>query len=199
VIHKPSANLNLPNLTFTSKAGGWEVLASGDPPKPIVASTDITYCIAYLVWNDLYQAMDVRMTPNPTPVTLQEIHSLAKRIREIFGSFDIAGIDFKNFLEPEDVTKMLVIVSFESADHFKDMNDFSLLYCNHWGELFFRRFNTTKKFKTFIENGGEKFSGTEMFYYVRRSGLYYEKIIERTKMLVTHIFDGISEQQAKTR
>jgi adenylate cyclase, class 1 len=193
VIHKPSSNLNLPKLTFISKTGEWEVLASGDSPAPVVASADIAYCIAYLVWNDLYQTMEVRMAPNPTPVTLQEIHNLAKRIREIFGSFDITGIDFKNFLDPEKVTKMLLIVSFESSDQFKDMNDFSILYCNHWGELFFRRFNAPKTFKTFIEGGGRKFSGTEMHYYVRRNGLYYEKIIERTKMLVTHIFDGLSE------
>lgn len=195
VIHKPSSILNLPKLTFISKASEWEVVAHGDPPAPVAASTDIAYCIAYLVWNDLYQMMDVRMAPNPTPVTLQEIHNLAKRIREIFGSFDITGIDFKNFLEPENVTKMLVIVSFESADQLRDMNDISILYGNHWGELFFRRFNAPKKFKAFIEDSGDKFSGTEMYYYVRRSGLYYEKIIERTKMLVTHIFDSISEQR----
>jgi hypothetical protein len=97
------------------------------------------------------------------------------------------------------VTKMLVIVSFEGANDLKDMNDFSVLYCNHWGELFFRRFNASLKFKAFIENGGEKFSGTEKYYYVRRSGLYYEKIIDRTKMLVTHIFDGLAAQRAKTR
>ncbi len=199
VIHKPGANLNLPNHTFSSITGGWQVLASGDTPKPVVASSDIAYCIAYLVWNDLYQAMDVRMAPNPTPVTLQEIHNLAKRIGETFGSFDITEIDFKNFLEPEQVTKMLVIVSFESANHLKDMNDFSVLYCNHWGELFFRRFNAPMKFKAFIEDSGEKFSGTKMFYYVRRNSLYFEKIIERTKMLVTHIFTGISDQKGKTK
>jgi len=193
VIHKPTTNLNLPSFTFNSYTGAWQVLASGDPPKPIITSLDIAYCIAYLVWNDLYQSMEVRMTPNPTPVTLQEIHNLAKRIKEIFGSFDITGIDFKNFLEPERVTKMLVIVSFESPNHLKEVNDFSILYCNHWGELFYSQFDTTNKFKAFIKDNGEKFSGTMKYYYVRRNSLYFEKIIERTKMLVTHIFTGISE------
>ncbi|MCL5807330.1 MAG: class I adenylate cyclase [Deltaproteobacteria bacterium] len=192
VIRTPSANLNLPGLTFSSKPGGWQVLASGDSPKPVTASSDITYCIAYLVWNDLFHALDVRMAPNPTPVTLQEIHNLAKRIKEIFGSFDITGIDFKNFLEPEKVTKMLVIVSFESPSHLKDMNDFSVLYCSNWGELFFRRFNSPEKFKAFIKDSGRKFSGMDMCYYVRRNSLYFEKIIERTKMLVTQIFAGLS-------
>jgi adenylate cyclase class 1 len=198
VIHKPSSYLNLPKLTFSSKTGGWQVLASGDHPKVVVSSADIGYCIAYLVWNDLYQPLDVRMAPNPTPVTLNEIQNLARRIKEIFGAFDITNIDFKNFLEPELATKMLLIVSFESANQLRDMNDFSMLYCNHWGELFFRRFNAPKKFKTFIEEGGKKFSGMEMYYYVRRSGFHYEKIIERTKMLVTHIFDSISAHPGET-
>lgn len=193
-IHKPSANLNLPTLTFGTKTGGWQVIAAGDAPRPVVASTDITYCIAYLVWNDLYRAIEVRMAPNSTPVTLQEIHSLAKKIRETFGIFDITEIDFQNFLEPERVDKMLVIVSFESANHLKDINDFSVLYCNHWGELFFRRFNAPKTLKAFIEDNEKMFAGAKMSYYVRRNSLYFEKIIERTKMLVTHIFSGLSDQ-----
>jgi adenylate cyclase, class 1 len=197
VIHKPSARMNLPNLTFSTKPNGWQVLTPGGSAKPVVASTDIAHCIAYLVWNDLYQAMDVRMAPNSTPVTLQEIHSLAKRIREIFGVFDITGIDFKNFLEPQKVTKMLVIVSFECTNNLKGMNDFSILYSNHWGELFFRRFSVPKKFKAFIEDGGGKFSATKMDYYVQRNTLYFEKIIERTKMLVTHIFAGVTDPKAK--
>lgn len=191
MIHKPSANLNLPNFTFTFKTNAWQVLTAGEASKPIVAGPDIAQCIAYLVWNDLYDAMNVRMAPNPTPVTLQEIHNLAKQIREIFGTFDISAIDFENFLEPEKVSKMLVIVSFEGANRPKDINDFSIVYANHWGELFFNRVDSPKKFKAFIENGGRKFSGTQVHYYVRRNSLYFEKIIERTKMLVTHVLTEV--------
>jgi len=64
-----------------------------------------------------------------------------------------------------------------------------IVYENHWGELFFRHFTTLKAFKAFIDDRRQKFTGAQMHYYVRRSSLYYEKIIERTKMLVTHIFD----------
>ena len=194
LIHKPTANINHPNLAFHHRPPEWQVLAAGENARrviadPVIADPDIVYCIAHLVWNDLYRALDVRMAPNPTPVTLQEIHNLAARIREVFGSFDITGVDFKNFLEPEKVTTVLVIVSFAGGQSLKDMNDFSVLYENHWGELFFLRFHTPKAFRTFIEDRQEKFSGARTHYYVRRNSLYYEKIIERTKMLVTHIFD----------
>ena len=189
LIHKPTASLNHPNLTFHHRPAEWQVLAAGETTRTVTASPDIVSCIAYLVWNDLYRALDVRMAPNPTPVTLQEIHNLAKRIQEVFGTFAITGVDFKHFLEPEKVTTVLIIVSFAGSQSLKEMNDFSILYANHWGELFSRRFTTLKAFKSFIEDRQQKFSGAQVHYYVRRNSLYYEKIIERTKMLVTHIFD----------
>ena len=189
LIHKPTAQLNHPNLTFRHRPPEWQVLSGGEAGREVIAGADIVSCIAYLVWNDLYRSLDVRMAPNPTPVTLQEIHNLAKRIGEVFGTFDITGIDFKHFLEPEKVTTVLVIVSFAGSATLKEMNDFSILYENHWGELFFRHVTTLKAFKTFIDDRRQKFAGAQMHYYVRRSSLYYEKIIERTKMLVTHIFD----------
>ena len=190
VIQKPIFNLNLPTLTFSIEKKGWQVFAAGDTSKPVIASMDIIYCVAYLIWNDIYQGWDIRMTPNSTPVTLQEIINLAKRIKDIFGVFDMTGIDFQNFLEPEKVTKMLVVISFEGSTQSKDMNDFCVIYTNHWGELFVRRFNSPEKFMGFIADGGQKFSRTEMFYYIQRNSLYYEKIIERTKNIVTQIFSA---------
>lgn len=191
-VHKPIANLNLPTLNFHSVANGWRVCSSGDTERPVVAGADIIFCIGYLIWNDLYEASSVRMTPNPTPVSLQEINNLAKRIREIFGHFDITEIDFDHFLEEERVTKMLVIVNFEDPAHAHEMSDFSVLYANHWGELFYRRFNAPLKFKQFIDRGGRIFSRTEMHYYIQRSSLHYEKIIDRSKKLVQQIFSDVS-------
>ena len=192
LVHKPTANLNLPTLTFHSSTNGWRVCASGDAARPVVAGADIVCCIGYLIWNDLYEASSVRMTPNPTPVNIQEINNLAKRIKEIFGVFDITGVDFDHFLEEERVTRMLVIVNFEDPSHAHEMNDFSILYANHWGELFYQRFNSPYKFKKFIDRGGRIFSRMEMYYYIQRSNLYYEKIIERSKNLVRQIFAGVS-------
>lgn len=192
VIHKPIFNLNLPTLTFSVEKKIWQVFAAGDLSKPVIASADIVYCMAYLIWNGIFEGWNIRMTPNSTPVTLQEIANLAKMIKETFGGFDVTGVNFENFIEPEKVTKMLVVISFEGSSQSKDMNDFCVIYSNNWGELFVRRFNATKKFKEFIEDGGPKFSRTDIHYYIQRNSLYYEKIIERTKMLVTHIFSTVA-------
>ena len=191
VVNKPIGNLNLPRLTFMVEKKSWRVMPAVDMAMPLVTCAEIANCIAYLVWNDIYRDLDVRMAPNTTPMTLQEIHNLAKRIKEIFGVFDITRVDFENFLESEKVTKMLVIISFEGSSHLKDMNDFNVLYCNHWGEMFFHRFNSPEKFQAFIQSGGKKFLRTEMFYYIQRNSLYYEKIIERTKKIVSQVFTSI--------
>ena len=192
MVHKPLFGLTPPSLTFSIDKKVWSVFNASDTVKPQVASADIVYCIAYLTWNELYLATQVRMKPNPTPVTINEITNLAKRIRETFGTFDVTEIDFKNFLEPERVTKMLIVISFEGFNHAKDMNDLCVIYKNHWGELFVQRFNAPDKLKEFIASGGRKFARTEIFYYIQRNSLSYEKIIERTKKLVTQIFANIT-------
>jgi len=190
VIHKPTFNPNLPTLLFVNDKKLWRVSVAGEPSKPVVAGADIACCIAYLVWNDLYEASNIRMTPNPTPITLQEINSLAKRIREIFGVFDITGVDFDHFLETEKVTKMLIIVNFEKPGHAGHIDDLCLICNNHWGELFFRRFGAPDQLRTFIEHGGGIFERTQIYYYVQRNSLYYEKIIERAKNLVSQAFSA---------
>jgi len=192
IIHKPLFNLNLPTLIFNVDKKVWQVFNATDATKPVISSADIVYCLAYLAWNDLYPAGDVRMKPNTTPVTVNEINNLAKKIRETFGCFDVTGIDFNNFLEPERVTKMLVVISFEGWNHAKDMNDLCVIYRNHWGELFIQRFNSPDKLKVFMESGGRKFARAEIFYYIQRNSLAYEKIIERTKKLVTQILSNIT-------
>ncbi|MBA4396495.1 MAG: hypothetical protein C0394_03810 [Syntrophus sp. (in: bacteria)] len=188
MIHKPFFNPKLPTLLFVNDRQLWRVSAVGEPSKPVVAGADIACCIAYLVWNDLYEVANIRMTPNPTPITLQEINSLAKRIRDIFGVFDITSVDFDHFLEAEKVTKMLIIVNFEKPGRAAQIDDLCLLYNNHWGELFFRRFSSPDQLKEFIEHGGVTFKGSQMHYYVQRNSLYYEKIIERAKNLVGQAF-----------
>lgn len=188
ILHKPLYNPNLPTLLFLNDRKLWHVSAANDPSKPLVSGADIVFCIAHLVWNDLYGSSSVRMTPNPTPITLQEINNLAKRIREIFGVFDITGADFDHFLEAEKVTKMLIVVNFERHGHARDIEDFSAIYSNHWGELFYCRFGAPDKFREFIDRSGRIFERAEMHYYVQRSSIYYEKIIERVKNLVGQTF-----------
>lgn len=181
--HKPMHSINVSALTFTvDHQKLWIVNTKG--ATTIASGPDIVYCLAYLIWNGIYQPYLVTMTPNTTSVTLQEINSLAESIRKIFGTHDLSDIDFSHFLEPEKISRMLVVVSFEGHRQNKDENDFSVIYQNSWGEIFAQRFHSPLLFREFVRRGGSKFSQTEIFYYIQRNCLYYEKIIERTKAIV---------------
>ena len=187
IFHRPARTINIPNLTFTLDSQKvWTVATKGSPS--IISSPDIVYCLAYLIWNGIYKSGLVKMMPNATSVTLQEINSLGTRIMEIFGVHDVSSIDFDYYLEPEKVIKMLIVVSFEGHTQSKDVNDLCVIYKNHWGELFVSRFNDPVKFREFVQEKVEIFRQTETYYYIQRNSLYYEKIIERTKTIVTHIF-----------
>jgi hypothetical protein len=70
------------------------------------------------------------------------------------------------------------------------MMDFCIIYGNHWGELYFRRFHSQEQFREFIESGKGVFRRTNMHYYLQRSSLYYEKTIERTKQIIQRAFAG---------
>lgn len=191
LIHKPLYNANLTNLTFLYDKGAWHVLTGPEPARSVV-SGDIVYCIIYLLWNGLYQPAHVRMMPNPTPITLQEIHNLAKRIKEIFGEFDITAIEFDKFLEAERMTRMLVIVSSENPGTAMAMKNLGVVTVNNWGELFYRRLDSPYKFKEFVDKGGAAFAQTEKHYYIQRNSLYYEKLIDRVKELVNLVFSNVT-------
>lgn len=184
ILRKPIDNLNLPSLIFNINGNIWRVSSSMDKSLPIISNANIVYCIAFLVWNDIYLQQQMRMLPNPTPVTIQEIINLAKKIKDVFGVYDVSNIGFENFLADEKYPRMLLVISFEASGDIKDINDSCLLYLNNWGELFVRRFNSPGELNVFLSKHHKQIEGSELNYYVQRSSLYYEKIIERTKRLV---------------
>jgi adenylate cyclase, class 1 len=187
IMHKPIENPDLPVLIFSNEGKKWRVHPHKDPSRFIVASPDIVYCLAYLAWNDIYFSGNVRMNPNPTPVTLQEIMSLARMIREIFGVYDITIVDFGNFLKRERTTKILVIVSFECLPNKNDVTDYCILYQNNWGELFEKKVGSLEHLKEFFNAHRLAFARAEVNYYIQRNNQYYEKIIERTKRTISQI------------
>jgi adenylate cyclase class 1 len=187
IIHKPISHMNLPALTFKTNGKTWQVCESADPAVIITSHRDIVTCIAYLIWNGIYETGQARMEYNPTAITVQEIINLSRVIRETFGTHDVSAIDFAHFLEPEHIVKMLVVVSFEGSPDEKNMNDLHALYQNHWGELFVRRFRAQEKLQSFVHAIVAKQKATlEIKYYIQRNSYYYEKNIERTKKAVLH-------------
>jgi adenylate cyclase class 1 len=127
------------------------------------------------------------MLPNQTSVTLQEILNLGKKIKEVFGNYDITSVHFANFLQDEKVTKMLLVISFEDANMDMDIRDFCIIYKNNWDELFVRRFPSVEKLKSFFIKTGRTSSNLETNYYIQRNNKYYEKIIQRTKNMIAQM------------
>ena len=187
IMHKPIENPNVPDLTFRYDTRKWRVSPVHDEETIFVENPDIVFCIAYLVWNDLFQEGSVRMMPNPTPITIQEIINLARKIREVFGSYNISSVDFQNFLQPERIRKMLIVVDFESAEEARAGNTYRVIMENNWSEVFIRFFSSTEKLVSFLEEKSGLAREVEKHYYIQRNSLNYEKIIERTKKVVMQI------------
>ena len=183
----PTENIKLPVLTFSPVGKIWQVQSSDEGKLPVVTNENIVFCSAYIVWNGIFDPVQTRMLPNQTAVTIQEIINLGKKVRDVFGSFDISSVHFGNFLQKETISKMLLVVSFENPRMSMDICDFCIIYKNNWEELFVRRFTSIEKMKVFLGNVGANSTNLETHYYIQRNNIYYEKIIERTKNMVTQM------------
>lgn len=190
VFHIPVETIKLPVMTFSADKKGWKVLSSDDQLVPFVAHENIIFCIAYLVWNGIYDPAQIRMLPNQTQVTIQEIINLGRKMKDVFGSYDITGVHFGNFLHEERITKILFVFSFENVKMNMDISDFCVIYKNNWEEMFVRRFASVEKMKIFFAKFSKSSRNVETYYYIQRSNVYYEKLIERTKNMVTQMLAG---------
>ncbi|PKN35265.1 MAG: hypothetical protein CVU61_04690 [Deltaproteobacteria bacterium HGW-Deltaproteobacteria-19] len=184
VIHKPTDSLNQPTLVFRFNGKKWQVLPADDQETVIVEDVHIVSCIAYLVWNDLFRPGEIRMLPNPTPVTLQEILNLGNKVRNLFGTYNISAIDFQNFSVQEKLETMLVIANFEDTSGNRNGDAYSVLYTNNWGELFLDRVGSAEAFCDAFNGRSRKQRSLNVHYHVQRTSLQYEKIIERAKKMV---------------
>jgi adenylate cyclase, class 1 len=190
LLHIPVENIKLPVLIFSTNGKYWNVNSSDDQSSPVITNKDIIFCLTYIVWNGIYDPAQTRMLPNQTSATIQEIINLGKKVTDVFGAYDITGVHFGNFLQEEKITKLLFVIGFESNRMNMDINDFCVIYKNNWEELFVRRFLSAEKLKAFFDQIRKTSSQPETNYYVQRSNIYYEKIIERTKKLVTQMLAG---------
>ncbi len=191
VFQIPVENIKLPVLTFSTDRKTWKVNSSDAPSSSFIAHENIINCIAYIVWNGIYDPAQIRMLPNQTQVTIQEIINLGRKIRDVFGSYDITGVHFGNFLEEEKITKILFVFSFENVRMNMDVSDFCVIYKNNWEEMFVRRFSSVEKMKSFFARVHKTSRDMEKYFYVQRNNVYYEKLIERTKNMVTQMLAGI--------
>jgi adenylate cyclase class 1 len=191
VLQRPTGTLNIPGVSFHLQQKTWRVLSGNDTANPLCSSTDIIYAIAFVVWNKLFTASQVRMRPNPSSMTLQEIMNLGHRLNFFFGSYETADIDYSNYLKDEQVIRLLVVVGMEKSPWKKEKLDFGVVYLNGWGELFARRFATVRSYEQFLQAIQSGSPGLAPSFYVRRNATSYERIIERTKLILRSNLNGI--------
>jgi len=182
--------IKLPALTFLFRDDIWQVFASHDPSLPVIANEDMVFCLAYMVWNGIFDPMQIRMQPNPTSVTIQEIINMGKMMRDVFGTYNIAQVHFSKFLDEEIINKMLITISFEEASVSMDIRTINIIYKNNWEEIFVRCFSSIEKMKAFFTRAGEISPRVETFYYIQRNNKYYEKIIDRTRHIIDQMITG---------
>ena len=190
VLQRPTGVLNIPGVSFSLNDGTWQVLSGNDAANPICSGDDIIYTIAFVVWNNLFSASQVRMRPNPSSMTLQETMNLGERIKHCFGSYETADIDYGNYLKDEQITRLLVIVGLEKSPWQKEKLDFGAVYMNGWGELFARRFATARAYDKFLLTLRADSPHLDTSFYVRRNATSYERIIERTKLILRANLDA---------
>jgi len=175
IVLKPFTNFNISDLLFRFEGGKWHVAPSRNQDAIVVRNNDIIFCAAYLVWNDLFSAESIRMAPNSTPITIQEIIDLSRKIKAVFGSYDISAVELNCFLSPEKVTKILIVVEADTDNQSPRGRTYRVISQNNWDELFVQQFTSTNKLISYLKNQAKLVPDVENYYYLRRGNLTYEE------------------------
>ena len=181
VIQKPTRGLNISNLTLSLKNSSWQVCNDNDLSAALITVSSIVFVMAYLVWNDLFTPGGIRMRPNSSNITLQEVINLGKKIHSFFGTNNSQEIDFSNYLKGEKIEKLMVVLDFETSPWYVNTKDYCVIYTNCWGEMFVRQFSSTHKFESYMRKMSKKQYNIQISYYVQRNTSSFEKLIERAK------------------
>lgn len=181
IIKRLTGQMNFSKITLDLDGNMWNVYTDTDKEKPFVRNASIIYIITYIVWNTLFDVNKISMRPNASNITIQEILNIGRKVKMLFGSFDVASVEYHFYLKKETITTLLVVVSSEISPWKNEINDFSVVYLNSWGELFVKRFLTFQTMEIYLKTVLESNKDVVINYYVQRNATSFEKIIERTK------------------
>ncbi|SEM35070.1 adenylate cyclase, class 1 [Syntrophus gentianae] len=184
ILLRPLDTHNLPSLTIRAQEGIWQIFPENDFSSIISEKSDLVYCLAHLVWNGLYFPGLIRMLPNTTSTTMPEVINLCKKIKDVFGIYDVSSIEFENFLQPERIKKMLIISNFADDPDVSALATLRILTLNNWGELYIHTFNRSAKIHSFLENISKNPYYVRKYYYIPQNSRHGEKILEETKRLI---------------
>ncbi len=184
VIPVSAGKINISQPTFVLSHDVWHVFSGNNRVAPVVSSNNLIYAIAFIVWNDLFMENTVRMQPNASNITLQEIINLGRRLSNFIGVYKRLDLKLSDYLKKEHITRMLVVLGLEKTPWYEKKADYRVVYANCWGEIFAKSFDTAEKFEAFLTDAGKGSNRIETSYYVRRNTASFEKIIFRSKRLL---------------
>jgi adenylate cyclase, class 1 len=187
VIHKPMGVLNIRNLTLLLKENHWQVFSENDSGVPLVNESSLVRVIAFVVWNDLFVPNMVHMRPNPSNVTLNEIITLGKNMKSFFGTASTCDVAMPNYLKKEFVTRIMIVLDFETTPWYQNRQEYCVVYANCWGELSTRAFQSNTAMEKFLSQIKKSRQDAETRYFIRRNTASFEKVIEKAKSSLTII------------
>jgi adenylate cyclase class 1 len=184
ILPKPLGKLNVAVLSLDLNNDLWSVFSGNDTQSALISDHNVVFTIAFIVWNNLFAPNLIRMRPNPSNVTHQEIVNLGIKMKAFLGSYDTNDIDIANYLREEYIVKLLVVAGFERSPWEKEITDYSTVHANCWGELFVQRFGSTASLKSFLAKALQENPNIEINKYLKRDFTSYEKTIARSKAFV---------------
>ncbi|MDY0131343.1 MAG: class I adenylate cyclase [Desulforegulaceae bacterium] len=188
LIPKPAAQFNLLDITYVYENNNWKVFAGNDRSFPLFSGRHIVKAAAFAVWNDLFKVGRVRMEPNRTSVSLQEIVNLSFKLKDFIGKCDVLDNSPLFYLKKEKIQKVLIVVSFEEVHYEKNINNFAIIYKTTWGELFVKRIESPYALQSELKKIKKDNSDFQIEFYLQRNSSYYEKIIRRTRVIIERSF-----------
>lgn len=91
----------------------------------------------WLVHNGLYlPSTSFQLMPNPTPIALQDILDLLRKLHEFFPLHEVEEIAPQAFLKDPYIQKLFITVNFNLNRKLDKIYEYTTIYMTSWGEFF---------------------------------------------------------------
>ncbi len=98
-------------------------------------------CI-WLVHNGLYlPTTSFQLMPNPTPISLQDILDLLRKLHEFYPVHEAEKIVPQALLKEPYIQKLFLTINFNLNRKLKKVHEYTTIYMTSWGEFFCRTFH----------------------------------------------------------
>ncbi len=114
-------------------------IQASDRTEPLITAETIEEIGAWLMVNHIYNNTTVvNLTPNPTPVTTDDIRKLFKTLYDYFSTLIHKPVGFGHLLKKEELAGLFVSINFYAPRQQRDITHYTLIYMNTWGEMFLK-------------------------------------------------------------